>query len=188
MMNWIPLSKIAISEKFSRKLRDEANKLNTRIEDALRGRADFEKIQTRILREDPVALSSDDLFAASELGTLEYQRLQQEHKLLEDLDRFHEQWQAEVRAQCTKAYEGHQAARAKVEADLLAIGFKSSNPNHHPAGQLAPGMITAHPAVLAAQREYDALHRIAGDPPPNHTRDLQAIKERLEAIRRQRAK
>ncbi len=174
MMSWIPLTKITLADWFSRKLRDEATKLNARIDEALRGRAELEKCERRILRDDPLALSSDDLFAASELGTLEYAQLQREHKLVEDLDQFQEQRHGEMGAVCRKAYDAHQAARAKVEADLLAIGFRSDSPHHHPAGQYAPAMITAHPAVLAAQREYDANGR---DKQPKAQRDKQRCAE-----------
>jgi len=158
-MQWIPLTTIAVADWFTRKLREEADKLNARIEEARRSRANLERTEGRILRDDPLALSSDGLFAASELGSLEYEHLQQEYKLFQDLDQFHDRREIEARAECCKTHDACQAARAKVEADLLAIGFRSSDSTgmQHPTGRLAPAMIAAHPAVLAAQRKDDAI-------------------------------
>jgi hypothetical protein len=185
MRNWIPLSKIVIADWYSRKLRGEAEKLNARIEEALQGRAELEKTATRILGAKAATISSDDLFAAHELTTLEFDLLQRERKLLEDLDRFHEQRMGEVAPVQRKAYEAHQAARAKVEADILAIGFRRDHPSQHPAGRFGPAMINAHPSVVGTLREYETLCNVNR---PSFAKSLVQIAERMETIRSHRAR
>jgi hypothetical protein len=49
-------------------------------------------------------------------------------------------------------------------------------------------VIAGHPAVLAAKRAYEAMQAGTGNGPQRQTKALAAIKERLEVIRRQRAK
>ncbi len=99
--------------------------------------------------------------ASSALGHEKLKLLAEEKIIREEIDSLYNDYERDMHAARTAAYEAHAAQETEVRAKLVEIGYVDGIIPGGDRLSITPGLIAAHPSVFGARRKKDAIESVS---------------------------
>jgi hypothetical protein len=157
MQQWTNIQPVALEDWFTDDTRAKAAAFNKEIVELLEGRTALDQ-DRQAFRNAAAELGGKALKRRQDLRARELDLLSAEVTIRERLDAFDRRRVDDRSAARDKAFNALEKAKAATRTALVKLGYHNVDPTAQDPSKITPGMILAHPSVVAASRQHETLY------------------------------